>query len=859
MTDATEPDFAAEIPRTGTVLHSLVRFQKDAVDTLGATIRTAERLQPADNALRGRWARSAGVMLLEAPTGSGKTLVLGRTLEAVRSKLTNRCVWFWFTPYSGLVQQTRDALAAQCPSLRLRDIASDREIATARDGDIFIQTWAAVAANDKKTRRVRQASESGPSLDAMIASLAEAGTHIGVVIDEAHLNFGATARAAASFYLEVLKPDFTLLATATPNDEKLLDFERAAGVTVESRVIIERSDVVDAALNKRGLMMGVLRLSPEDARFIDPEQATLTAAWKQHTLVERRLLERSINLTPLMLVQVEDQIKGGADPVSRVREKLLEIGVPSAAIAVHTSGEPDPDFHSLAYDPSKSVLIFKVAVATGFDAPRAWTLVSVRPNRGKAFGLQIVGRIMRVHPSVRPIHGEDRLLDSGYVFLTDPELQQGLDAAVDELKAVRASIESIADVLNVFEFSNASQSIAGLPQVPIPSGAAPPADDAERNARLASLIDAGFAPSSALQETPVEQDRTIISGEWQRSLRETPLFGDGLPLSSGPTAGQLGRSYPLRIDRGVPTSLLREVLPDPSELDGATVHEIAAALFRQPDTPFDVLNVVQRRAIFSLRDLFLSEQAQETLQVSVRMSASRIAESSQTAFEFNDRLDPRKLKAAIVSKFGEVCEARGIEAEERALRRALDYFAMIRPEAISAAVREAQAAHLKIVPADPIPPLEVSVDDVVEVARLGAYDVFPPRMNNEEKAFADVLDSDTSGRVLWWLRLQENARWATTLMLPNGRRFFPDFAVGVSHRPTPDHIALVEIKDDGQSGRLHSQSNREKIRSQHREYKNVTWVFRRATGQWLEAVYERTQDDIIGRSAFHIEMLVRLV
>ncbi len=56
------------------------------------------------------------------------------------------------------------------------------------------------------------------------------------------------------------------------------------------------------------------------------------------------------------------------------------------------------------------VLIFKVAVATGFDAPRAWTLVSVRPNRGRDFGLQIVGRIMRVHPSVRPIHGQDALL-----------------------------------------------------------------------------------------------------------------------------------------------------------------------------------------------------------------------------------------------------------------------------------------------------------------------------------------------------------------------------------------------------------------------------------------------------------------
>ena len=88
-------------------------------------------------------------------------------------------------------------------------------------------------------------------------------------------------------------------------------------------------------------------------------------------------------------------------------------------------------------------------------APRAWTLVSVRPNRGRDFGLQIVGRIMRVHPSVRPIHGQDKLLDSGYVLLTDPEMQEGLQAAVDELTAVRESIEIITDNLDVYEFLNA--------------------------------------------------------------------------------------------------------------------------------------------------------------------------------------------------------------------------------------------------------------------------------------------------------------------------------------------------------------------------------------------------------------------
>jgi len=104
-------------------------------------------------------------------------------------------------------------------------------------------------------------------------------------------------------------------------------------------------------------------------------------------------------------------------------------------------------------------LIFKVSVATGFDAPRAWTLVSVRPSRGKEFGLQIVGRIMRVHPAARHLHKTNPKLDNGYVFLADPSLQAGLDEAVDDLKAVRQGIELLTDRLDVVEFGNSSKAL----------------------------------------------------------------------------------------------------------------------------------------------------------------------------------------------------------------------------------------------------------------------------------------------------------------------------------------------------------------------------------------------------------------
>lgn len=835
-------------------LVSLADYQRGAVEAIIESVVTAADYQRVYPEQRQEIARRIGAVLLQSPTGSGKTLMLGRALEGLRGKLDAPCVWFWFAPFSGLIVQTREALAQQCPSLSLRDMTSDRSAEIATDGDVFLQTWSLVATNRAEGRRVRMASEVGLSIDEMLQDLRMRGVRIGVVIDEAHLNFGANAQAAASFYLNVLQPDFTLLATATPNDAKLEEFEALAGVKVESRIVISRQQAVKAGLNKFGLTLGVVRLEGQDATLVDTEQAALTVAWRKHSEIKDRLREREIGLTPLMLVQVEDQGQGGSDPIARVKAKLLDIGIREDVIAVHTSGEPDPDFHNLAFDPSKEVLLFKVAAATGFDAPRAWTLVSVRPTRGAQFGLQVVGRIMRVHPAVRPIHGEDKLLDRGYVFLTDPDLQAGLEAAANELKAVRTSIASIADELQVLEFTSAAESPLGIGHGRLPHAPTPPSNDAERQLRLDALIANGFVDEAVREAPAAEQDQILIQAEYNRTLSATPLFGEELPEQSSeqPVAWiDKPRSYPLRRDRGVPERLSRERLPLIEELDGRVVQAAARAVFQMDINPHTYLNRTLGRANVSLRDLFLEEQSEET--VRVRMSDARIAQAAQQSFEFNEAVSPRALKQALLAEFMRRCDELGVDVSDPIpLRRAIDLFALLRPQSLPEALKQAVIPVAE--PGADIPPLILGPDAPQKESRLGAYDVFPPNMNRNERRFAELLDADTSGVVKWWLRLQENTDWAVTIILPSGRRFFPDFAVGVDGRKTDNGIALIEVKDDGITGRLHSDVNKLKIMTDHHDYKNVRWTFEGEQG-WVEATYNRAVDQIQAYRPFDIHWL----
>jgi hypothetical protein len=95
-------------------------------------------------------------------------------------------VWFWFTPFAGLVEQAKGAIKSTFVGLRVRDLQGDRKTRGTSSGDVYVTTWASVAASNKDTRKVRTGGEFDLSLDNLIAELRADGFRIGVVVDEAH-------------------------------------------------------------------------------------------------------------------------------------------------------------------------------------------------------------------------------------------------------------------------------------------------------------------------------------------------------------------------------------------------------------------------------------------------------------------------------------------------------------------------------------------------------------------------------------------------------------------------------------------------------------------------------------------------
>src|SRR5688500_16937314 len=161
---------------------TLKPFQQQAVNSgvgvFDAMRKVLDTVGPDNDSGRAIAIHDNGYVLIEAPTGSGKTLMAGNIVEHV-SKADN-VVWFWFAPFKGVVDQSAAFLREQFQGVRLRTVTEDRNPIGTRSGDVFVTTWGLVATRVRDRRSVRTSGEQNESVDDLIVSLREQAFRIGV-------------------------------------------------------------------------------------------------------------------------------------------------------------------------------------------------------------------------------------------------------------------------------------------------------------------------------------------------------------------------------------------------------------------------------------------------------------------------------------------------------------------------------------------------------------------------------------------------------------------------------------------------------------------------------------------------------
>ena len=804
---------------------TLQRFQSEAIDSGVALFLVAkEQLDAAADATsRAQAVTHNGCLLIEAPTGSGKTLMAGHIVE--RFSKGESVVWFWFAPFKGVVGQTEGFLREHYAGLRLRELSEDRAGDGSRPGDVFVTTWQTVATRVKDRRNVRKDGELNPSVDALAAELRRQGLRIGVVVDEAHHSFhGGTE--AARFFHEVLSPEYTILVTATPDDRDVAEFERAMGIAELHRIRIGREDAMEAGLIKPGVKGVAYLPEPDKAGLVDLEATALRDAVITHRRIKRDLGAAGVSIAPLLLVQVDsrdDEPQARTErSVQRVRERLLTYGFTEDQIAVHTAKEPDAGLLALANDDRREVLIFKMAVALGFDAPRAFALVSMRATRDPDFGVQLVGRILRVHRLLQARARAKTLPESlrfGYVFLADPETQEGLDIAGQRINRIRTEYAKASPstiIVRVGEHNTVQYAPDGQLQL-IPDELPKPA----------AVVEPGLP--AARPGVPMQPELAVGFGA-----------GDGAPLKpqdaqatwAGPTgaAGPAGAwRYPIEPD--APRCFKTQI----AMLDNDVTEEDCAARF--VISARDLLEALKNRIGIQRRTLEVFTHQLELDLVGADIDPARLAVQAQKVLLSSSVFDPKALRAALERKVqAAMYEELMDEADDPAkIRRFLNSILASHPDLLHQAQKAALAATAQVVEADPLP-IEWVSDVELPASTRNVYRILPAEMNSWERGFADLLDAGGGGVVRWWHRNLPGKTWSVNVLLPDGRGFYPDFVVGIEGRVTASGVLLADPKWG-----FDRAAEAPKAAARHQVYGRVLVLYREGEARWMVVRYDEVQ------------------
>lgn len=435
-----------DIPTT-TMTTAQPKFQVALDLAVRASTHQPERFQAElmDNITRALLRTPSPPCLLRAPTGSGKTFVIGQVLQRVGAQ--RNVLWFWFVPFVTLVGQTLDSLLQHASGLSpvLFSQGRNQDLSA---GTVLISTAQGVARAQWRTKGYdADADDDVRTLAALVARARAKGLQIGLVVDEAHIGLDKSTEFGK--FAHWLQANYLLMATATPKDQRLTDFLANAGYGGQEHFSVSRDDVVKARLNKQYIEAVVYSLGSTMQQVTDLRRTVLRQAWARNVLIGQRLQQAGITCTPLLLVQVAN----GERTVDEVAEELMrQCNVPLEAIGKHSADEPDPVLMAaIANDTTKQVLIFKQSAGTGFDAPRAFVLASTKPVNDADFAMQFIGRVMRVARQVRegfpkpqPIPAE---LNTAYVYLGNAQAQAGFEAAVQATSAVKSQLEGQTEKL----------------------------------------------------------------------------------------------------------------------------------------------------------------------------------------------------------------------------------------------------------------------------------------------------------------------------------------------------------------------------------------------------------------------------
>lgn len=372
-------------------------------------------------------------VLLQAPTGSGKTIILLSYIEEYL-KENNKMVFVWLTPGKGdLEEQSRKKMIKFLPHHNTKNI-QDVLLQGFEAKDTAFINWETITKKDNNA--LKEAERK--NLYERVREAHNNGYKFIIIVDEEHLNKTVKAEAI----LQYMNPEYIVRVSATTKTNKEAEF-----------IKIDELEVINAGLITRALYINE-NVSNQNT-LSNEHEYLLDLAINKRKAIKDEYIKLGVQVNPLIIIQVPSK----SDDLIKQIEKILEernytYDRKNLAIWLSDRKENIEDIEN--NESNQAVLIMKQAISTGWDCPRAKILVKLRDNMSEDFETQTIGRIRRM-PQAH--HYDNVLLDNCYLYTFDEKyetaVKQELGSNAYDAKVIFLKNEYKNFTLKKITFDNA--------------------------------------------------------------------------------------------------------------------------------------------------------------------------------------------------------------------------------------------------------------------------------------------------------------------------------------------------------------------------------------------------------------------
>ncbi|WP_282845813.1 DEAD/DEAH box helicase [Microbacterium oxydans] len=489
-------------------------------------------------------------VMLVAPTGSGKTVIATEVIEGLLEGSTEAVERptlrvLWLTDSPSLNRQSADKMD------RYGDLlAYGKNLVVVDEGYDEYELTPGTVTFAHIQQLTRSASSWWPNeargkshalWHAIARTVREHGDDFLLVIDEAHKGIGSDSGQSDRDTIiktcleggtnlfdgsEHPAAPVALVMTATPQRFK------DAMVSSDRRTPEEKVDVAD--VQAEGLLKPRVRV--EFSKENQKAHHTLLESGAEDLYVSEKLWAEAEaggfqRVVPALVVQVENSISKGelGQRMKTISDKWAELTgaeLPERAFAHAFGDDGDIDTgngllrkvaaEQIEADSWIRVVIFKEALSTGWDCPRAEVMVSLRPATDSTKIAQLVGRMIRTPGAT---HAPDPRLESVMLYLPYYD-QAAVKKVVDEIAkdsdgAVTVELETAVTQRNPQVSDEIYAKVNRLPKYTKPKQDYP--NDVERASDLAeALVDRGVVEIVEGEEIPEDILRARLVAEMKR-------------------------------------------------------------------------------------------------------------------------------------------------------------------------------------------------------------------------------------------------------------------------------------------------------------------------------------------------------